>query len=181
MASAHPNDPFVVFGYSYGGGASLEFVWLLNDKGGKTVLLDGSIVKVPQVRVDALILIDAVLASRSLMGRSFYKVPTFWADYTVPSSIGLVINIYANEEAYGKILPFDMGIEYIAGNNVLNIGLDFNHCTIGTAVCNLGRYCYNPIILRVCAEVPLPDNTSGPNLITYNWVLYLLDAAGIRR
>ncbi len=152
MQKMYPDDPIVVLGYSWGGGAALEFVTFLNDHD-------------PSIVIDALILIDPVVKGRNTIpeaslayyisectdvcpeevidDRGYYPIKTDDnGKFLVPSNVKSTLNLYAEKNAYANLLPHDYGEEDLGGVNVLNVMMvETNHCTIGYRSCILGgRY-----------------------------------------
>ncbi|WP_420627690.1 hypothetical protein [Candidatus Leptofilum sp.] len=110
------DEPFVLVGFSWGGGAALEFA----------KLLDGRI----NITIDALVTIDPVLSGREEFGREFVDIQ----NVTIPENVDSAYNIYATEDAFGILRPFDQGEQNIEG--ALNVAMaDTNHCTIAYESC----------------------------------------------
>ncbi len=142
MMMMFPNDPIVILGYSWGGGAALEFVtYLSNYK--------------PWIEIDALILVDPVLKWRENIGdvpllgiqqRGYYPIEYDKnGNPIVPPNVKATLNLSAQNAIISEDgLPHDSGIRNVTGNrdskeemeNILNVTVSStNHCTIGYATC----------------------------------------------
>ncbi len=192
MMSLYPEDPTVIVGYSWGGGGALEFVWLLNDYGGKS--WKGN--SVPSTKIDALILIDPVLKWRDRFRRSFYTVPRNKAGHpTLPPIVNHALNIYAATDAYfGDALPWDSGITNIDGAK--NIRHSGNHCSVAYQTCELTFVDEvlginvpnqtNPFLFGICqgisrtmshgcpSNMPKVPSYSKPSDPTNRWTYYYM-------
>ncbi len=171
MQKMYPDDPIVVLGYSWGGGAALEFVTFLNDH-------------MPSIIIDALILIDPVLSGRDTLpeltedyqtacshlqanifsarcpqeagpikfymnDRSYYPVAIDEnGNPIVPQNVKATLNLFADQAIIIRgSNPFDSGLQNIKGARlgILNIQMsETNHCSIAYQECT-GRRNQNPV------------------------------------
>jgi len=123
--------------------------------------------RVPEnVMIDRMVLIDAVVMGRQLQSRYAKNHDS------LPQNVISAINLYATEDAYGIISPFDAGLQYIEG--ALNIGMvGTNHCSIASSSCS--PKFTNPYVPSQFS-VPLRQNETGPiNTQTLNWIKHYLN------
>ena len=130
-----PDEPVQIVGYSWGGGAALEFANLLADEG---------------IEVETLVFIDPVVEGRSSLGRAAVdvretrtesifgfevKLSAFWGgfDVSIPENVKDAYNFYASDN---DLWLFEGESEI---NNALNIEVeDTNHNSIMNATCSQG-------------------------------------------
>ena len=160
MQKMYPDDPIVVLGYSWGGGAALEFVSFLD-------------YYVPSTEIDALVLVDAVLYGRDTIPEITADLQTWCSDShlfeecssgtgpldldmkdrsyfwvrkdqngnpIIPGNVKATLNLYAENNAYLNIPPHDYGETNLVGSNVSNKKVsDTNHCTIAYQSCKYAQ------------------------------------------
>ena len=92
-----------------------------------------------------------------LMGREIYDIK----DVVIPENVDSAYNIYATENAYGAISPFDQGEQNIEG--ALNVArTSTNHCTIAYESCG--------------GVIPQQESSDSPiNTTTQSYVKIWLD------
>ncbi|MCE7980175.1 MAG: hypothetical protein DYG89_03215 [Caldilinea sp. CFX5] len=122
MQQAHPDEEFILIGYSFGGGAALEFARLLDPWFGDST------------KVDVMITIDPVVSTRGWPVIDRMKQAAFVYWYPLPfNNVDRVYNVLAELNRYGVITPFDQGVEVPGADGGVLPGT--HHCSVGHARC----------------------------------------------
>ncbi len=144
----YPDEKFIILGYSWGGGAAIEFVRALNP-----------LFSWDRIKVDALITIDPVVGGRWWKDRQIAPPMVSW--FPLPFiDVRRSFNLLAEKNVYGGITPWDQGVELPGGNNQVMTGV--NHCTIGHAGCPNGA--------ASMGFAHVPDASGGYNQTTYSLI-----------
>jgi RHS repeat-associated protein len=173
------DEKLSIVGFSYGGGAALEFAWLLNDHGGDTYKLWGGKqdIYAPDVEIVNLVMIDPVLQSRGLTRVSFYRVVNrSYQDgkilFSVPENVDSATLLYAPENQVAGLFPTDNAVREMHNALVVEMA-ETNHCTIAWTVCEPGG-AFGPIEIPAQVPTTFPRKSEPYNRTTYNRVLEAL-------